>query len=181
MAPLCRSSGRFSASRTAATMVAVLVSRRADKVMSTALESSLAATTTARARDTWARCSTSLRVASPSTAENPSALASSIDTGESSMTTILSLATPDSIRALAAARPFTPKPAITVWPSMRCLQRFSRHSARVRAVRTSIVVPIKATRKTMRSGVITNVFTSRAPSLYGEMSPYPVVESVTVE
>ena len=32
----------------------------------------------------------------------------------------------------------------------------------------------------MRSGVMTNALMSRAPSLTGAMSPYPVVLSVTV-
>ena len=51
---------------------------------------------------------------------------------------------------------------------------------RVRSVSTSKVVPTSTIKKTTRIGVIRNVLTSRAVSVTGTMSPYPVVDSVTV-
>ena len=42
------------------------------------------------------------------------------------------------------------------------------------------MVPISSTRKAMRSGVMMKALMRREPSLYGAMSPYPVVLSVTV-
>ena len=43
-----------------------------------------------------------------------------------------------------------------------------------------MVVPISRTRNAMRAGVMTRALISRAESVTGEMSPYPVVLSVTV-
>ena len=63
---------------------------------------------------------------------------------------------------------------------MRFLQREIRKISRPCEASTSRVVPISSTRKAMRSGVMTKALIRRAPSLYGAMSPYPVVLSVTV-
>ena len=51
---------------------------------------------------------------------------------------------------------------------------------RVRSVSTSNVVPTSTIRKATRIGVISTVLMSRAVSLTGTISPYPVVDSVTV-
>lgn len=45
---------------------------------------------------------------------------------------------------------------------------------------TSSVVPTSTMRNSTRSGVMTRTFTSRAESLTGVMSPYPVVDNDTV-
>ena len=87
---------------------------------------------------------------------------------------------PWSRRAPNALRPFTPNPTTTVWSCTVCLQRLMRNSSLLRCVRTSTVVPTSVMRKTKRSGVMMRTLASRACSVTGTMSPYPVVESVTV-
>lgn len=110
----------------------------------------------------------------------PSALAASITLEAGSTTTIWSFRRPVVQRVRIAERPFVPKPTTTVWSRKLDLQRFSRKSSRVRSVRTSRVVPTRMIRKSTRSGVTSTTLISLAPSLYGVMSPYPVVERVTV-
>ncbi|CAM5239934.1 hypothetical protein SCYAM73S_00188 [Streptomyces cyaneofuscatus] len=94
--------------------------------------------------------------------------------------TICSFARPVAQRVWIAERPLVPKPTTTVWSRKLALQRFSRKSSRVRSVRTSRVVPTRMIRNITRSGVTSTTLISRAPALYGVMSPYPVVERVTV-
>ena len=60
------------------------------------------------------------------------------------------------------------------------LHRATRNISRPCEASTSRVVPISSTRKAMRSGVMTNALISRAWSVTGAMSPYPVVLRVTV-
>ena len=45
---------------------------------------------------------------------------------------------------------------------------------------TSSVVPTRMIRKPIRSGVTSRMLTTRAVGLTGVMSPYPVVERLTV-
>ena len=133
-----------------------------------------------RALCTSARNSTSLRVASPTTPAYPSAVAASMTLELGSTTTTCSFFSPVAQTVWIAERPFVPKPTTTVCSRKAALQRFSRHSSRVRSVRTSSVVPTRMIRNSTRSGVITKMLVNRAASLTGVMSPYPVVERVTV-
>jgi len=63
---------------------------------------------------------------------------------------------------------------------MDFLQREIRNISRPCEASTSRVVPINSTRNAMRGGVMTKALISRAWSVNGAMSPYPVVLSVTV-
>ena len=68
-----------------------------------------------------------------------------------------------------------------VWSRNLDLQRSIRKDCRERSVSSSTVVPTNVIRKMSRNGVTTIVVHSRAVSVTGTMSPYPVVETDTVE
>ena len=170
----------FWLSRADATSVAPGASRRAVSVTRTEVSSRSVATTMRAAVCTEAVRRTSSRVASPTTPTAPSAVASSISVAAEDTTTISCAGVPCSTSALNALRPLTPNPTTTVWSCTVCLQRLVRNSSRLRCVSTSTVVPTSVMRKTKRSGVMTRMLASRACSVAGTMSPYPVVERVTV-
>ncbi len=179
-APDWRSSGAFSACRTVTAMKAPGLTWRAVRVLSTAVSSRWVAMTIVLAVAASAFASTRLRVPSPWIAASPSSLACLSAVCCSSITTMSSGAVPWLSRVSAAERPLVPKPTMTVWSRIRRLQRLCRHCARVLSASTSRVVPTSTIRKTTRSGVMIRALTSRARSVTGTMSPYPVVERVTV-
>jgi hypothetical protein len=170
-APLWRSRWTFSASRAEATIVAAGLSSRAVRVTSTALSSRSLATMTAEARSTSASSSTVARLAEPWIAANPPRVASSIASRSTSMTRIWSGWVPAASSVAIAARPLVPKPQTMVWSFKRCLQSRSRTARRVLSVSTSIVVPTRMMRNTIRAGVMSRVVASRDPSVIGVMSP----------
>ena len=73
-----------------------------------------------------------------------------------------------------------PYPITTVCFFTRFLQRLVRNCWRLRSVSTSMVVPTSTIRNMKRNGVMITMLVSRADSDTGVMSPYPVVDRVTV-
>ena len=170
-APLCRTSGMFSVSRTAATIHASGASARAVSTVSTAASSASVATITARARPTSASRSTAERELVPSTTISPRAVASFTAAGSRSTTTTWSSGTPSSSSVSTALRPFVPYPQTTTCWCTRDLHRRIRNCSRDRSVSTSSVVPTRMMRKSTRAGATNSTFTSRAAALAGATSP----------
>ena len=144
---------------------------RAVSVVSTFESSRLVVMITWSACATPARCSTSLRVASPVTTASSSACASARAVELVSTITTLPLSSPLLSRVLTADRPLVPYPTTTTWWFIFLFHRAMRIASRPWLARTSSVVPIRSTRNAMRAGVMTKALMSRAWSLTGAMSP----------
>ena len=87
------------------------------------------------------------------------------------MTTICSRGVPRASSVSTAARPLVPNPMTMVWSFKALLQTRSRTAVRVRSASTSMVVPTRMIRNTIRAGVTSSVVARRVPSVTGVMSP----------
>ena len=114
-APDCNNKCRFSISRTAAEIFALLFISRADNVANTLVSSLLVATTTVFARSIPAIFNTSDFVPEPCTVTISCASATRKQERSGSTTTISRALVPSSSKVCIADCPFVPKPMMIVW------------------------------------------------------------------